>query len=133
MLPSSSSDTHFILDNHSASNVFCCTALGNATPGTFYTDRTESFPVKSLENTQAHSVAYDYDTNTIFPKPCPDFKYDTIIVAFKDVFNELKIKGYIPAFNVPDNQATVPIKTFLKTKGCKWKFVELSNQRVNAV
>ena len=77
------------------------------------------FPVTSLENMQAYFVAYDYDTNTIFAKPCPDFKDATIIAAFEEVFNELKAKSYEPKFNVTDNQATGPIKAFLKTQGCK--------------
>ena len=51
---------------------------------------------------------------------CQDFKDAIIIVAFKEVFNKLKAKGYAPIFNVKDNQATVPINTFLETGGCKW-------------
>ena len=125
-------DANIIIDTHSTSNVFCCAALGDATTGTFYTDMTGAFPVTSLENMQSYFVAYDYDTNTIFANPCPDFKDETIITAFKEVFNELKSKGYAPQFNVTDNQATVPIKAFLKTQECKWQFVEPSNHRVNA-
>ena len=41
-------------------------------------------------------------------------------------------KGYTPTFNVTDNQATTPIKAFLKKKNCQWQFVEPSNHRVNA-
>ena len=78
-------------------------------------DMTGAFPVTSLESTQAYVVAYEYDTNTAFPKPCPDFKDATIIAASKEVFNKLKAKGYEPTFNVTDNQATAPIKSFLRT------------------
>ena len=53
-------------DSHSASNVFCCAALGDATTGTFYTDMTGAFPVTSLESMQAFFVVYEYDTDTIF-------------------------------------------------------------------
>ena len=60
-------------------------------------------------------VSYDYDANTTFGKPCPDFKDNTITVVFKEVFNKLKAKGYAPRFNVTDNQATSPIKVFLNT------------------
>ena len=76
--------TNVILDNHSTSNVFCCTTLGDATTGTFYTNMTGSLSVTSLENMQASFVAYDYDTNKIFAKPCPDFKDDTIIAVFEE-------------------------------------------------
>ena len=74
------------------------------------------FPVTSLESMQAYFVAYNYDTNTIFAKPCPDFKVATIIAAFKKVFNKFKAKGYAPKFNVTDNQATAPIKAFPRTQ-----------------
>ena len=93
---------------------------------------TGSFPATSLENMHAYCIAYDYDTNTKFAEPCLDFKNDTIIAAFEEIFKELKAKGYTPKFNLTDNQAIAPIKEFLKTQGCKWKFVEPSNHRVNA-
>ena len=82
-----SPDTTIILDNHSASNVSCRVALGDATTGTFYTDMTKNFPVTLLENIQAYFVTYNDDTNTIFTKPSPDFKYNTIIAAFRDMFS----------------------------------------------
>eukprot|EP00804_Cyclotella_cryptica_P013523 CCRYP_017243-RA/>CCRYP_017243-RA protein AED:0.41 eAED:0.30 QI:0/0/0/1/1/1/5/0/1642 len=44
----------------------------------------------------------------------------------------LKTKGYKPTFNVTDNQATTPIKSYLNTEDCKWQFVEPHNHRVNA-
>ena len=91
-------NSNVIEGSHSASNVFCCAALGDTTAGIFYTDMTGSFQVTSLESMQGYFVAYDYDTNTIFAKPCPDFKDATIIAAFKEVFNEFKAKGYKPKF-----------------------------------
>ena len=53
-------------------------------------------------------------------------------MAFAQVFKELEESGYKPKFNVTDNQATKPMKEFLKTKDCKWQFVEPANHRVNA-
>ena len=79
---------------------------------------TGTLPVTSFESIQAYFVAYDYGTNTIFAKPCPDFKDAIIIAAFEELFNKLKAKGYEPKFNVKENQATAPIKAFLKTQGC---------------
>jgi hypothetical protein len=40
--------------------------------------------------------------------------------------------GHKPRLNVTDNQAVRSLKAFLKTKECKWQFVELHNHRVNA-
>ena len=64
-------------------------------------------------------MAYDYDTDMIFAIPTKNLKDETIITAFEQVFNELEEKGYNPKFNVTDNQATKPIKAFLKSKECK--------------
>ena len=113
--PTSIPNVQVIWDSHRASKVLCCDALGDAITGTFCMDITGAFPVTSLENMQAYFVVYDYDTNTIFTKPCPDFKDATITTAFKEVFNKLKGKSYAPRFNVTDNQATALIKAFLKT------------------
>ena len=67
-------NANIICNSHSASNVLCCAVLGDTTTGTFYTNMTSAFPVTSLENMQAYVVAYEYDTNLIFAKPCTDFK-----------------------------------------------------------
>lgn len=82
------------------------------TPNRQYTDMTDLFPVQSLEGEQVFFVAYDYDTGAIFALPTTDFKDNTIIQVFKQMFNELKDKGGTPKFNVTDNQATNPIKEF---------------------
>ena len=76
--PTNITNSNVIEDRHSASNAFCCAALGDATTGTIYTDMTGAFPVTSLESMHAYFGAYDYDTNTIVAKPCPDFKDATI-------------------------------------------------------
>ena len=113
-------------------NIFCCAALGDAKTGTFYTDMSGAFPTMSLEGMQYYFIAYDYDTNNIFAVPTKDLKDETIIAAFEGVFNDLKSRGYMPKFNVTDNQATGPIKEFLKAEDCEWQFVKPANHRVNA-
>ena len=130
--PSTDARPNVIENTENVCNVFCCAALGDATTGVFYTDMTGAFPVTSLENMQAYFVAYDYDTNNIFALPVPNFKDETVITAFEEIFNYLKDKGYTPTFNVTDNQATTPIKAFIKKEGCKWQFVEPNNHRINA-
>ena len=77
-------------------------------------------------------MAYDYDTNAIFAIPIKDLKDDTIITAFDEIFKDLTEKGYKPQFNVTDNQATTPLKEYLKKEDCAWQFVEPTNHRVNA-
>ena len=77
-------------------------------------------------------VAYDYDTNFIFAIPIANVKDATIVKAFDQLFTKLTEKGHKPAFNITDNQAVNPLKTYLKSKNCRWQFVEPTNHQVKA-
>ena len=86
----------------------------------------------SLEDMKAYFVTYNYATNNIFALPVPNFKKGTAITDFEEICNKLRDKEHTPTFYVTDNQATMPIKGFLKNKGCKWQFVEPTNHHINA-
>ena len=124
--------TYIPSDEPQVNNVFCFAALADKQRGTMYTDATGALPAMSIDGHQYYFVAYDYDTNYIFAIPIKDVTDDSIMAAFHSVFNELKEKGHKPTFNVTDNQATRPIKEYLKKENCKWQFVEPSNHRANA-
>jgi len=120
-------------DKHdSNNNVFCYAALADKQSGTLYTDATGALPVMSLDGYQYYFIAYDYDTNYIYAIPISDVQDDTIIKAFDEVFQDLKDRGYKPTLNITDNQATRPLKKYLKSEDCQWQFVEPHNHRVNA-
>ena len=112
--------------------MFCYAALADKHTGTMYTDATGALPVLSLDGNQYYFEAYAYDPNYIFAIPIRNVKDETIIEAFDQVFQDLKERGFKPSFNVTDNQATKPIKAYLKNENAKWQFVEPSNHRVNA-
>jgi hypothetical protein len=97
-----------------------------------YADATGALPVVTLEGHQYYFVAYAYDPNYKFAIPLRNVKDESILEAFDNVFQELKEKGLKSAFNVTDNQATRPIKEYLKKENAKWQFVEPHNHRVNA-
>eukprot|EP00804_Cyclotella_cryptica_P028204 CCRYP_011045-RA/>CCRYP_011045-RA protein AED:0.18 eAED:0.15 QI:0/0/0/1/1/1/2/0/1234 len=113
-------------------NVFCFAALADKHHGTMYTDATGALPAVKLEGNQYYLVAYAYDPNYIYAIPLRNLRDESIVTAFEHVFQDLKTKGYKPTFNVTDNQATTPIKTYLNTEDCTWQFVEPHNHRVNA-
>eukprot|EP00804_Cyclotella_cryptica_P015310 CCRYP_005417-RA/>CCRYP_005417-RA protein AED:0.07 eAED:0.07 QI:0/-1/0/1/-1/1/1/0/1190 len=113
-------------------NVFCFAALADKHHGTMYTDATGTLPAVTLEGNQYYLVAYAYDPNYIYAIPLRNLRDESIMTAFEHVFQDLKTKGYKPTFNVTDNQATTPIKTYSNTEDCKWQFVEPHNHRVNA-
>ncbi|KAL7523858.1 hypothetical protein ACHAWF_000698, partial [Thalassiosira exigua] len=118
--------------NTSASNIFCFVVLANKHTGTIYTNCTGHLPAVSFEGNSYFLIAYDYDNNYIFARPVKDVKDSTVVITYKTIFEELKEKGYKPAFHVTDNQATKPLKEFLRTEDCEWQFVEPNNHRVNA-
>ena len=107
-------------------------ALADNQQGTLYTYATRAFPEMSLNGKQYVFVAYDYDTNYIFALPIENVHDKTIIEAFDKVFTGLTEKGHKPTFNVTDNQAVTPLKKKLRSKNCRWQFVEPANHRVNA-
>ncbi|KAL7527646.1 hypothetical protein ACHAWF_006698 [Thalassiosira exigua] len=81
-------------------------------------------PAISTDGNQYFFVAYDYDNNYVFAHPIANMKDATIVAAFQTIFQELKDKVHKPVVNVTDNQATRPLKAFLKTEDCRWQFVE---------
>eukprot|EP00804_Cyclotella_cryptica_P006049 CCRYP_000271-RA/>CCRYP_000271-RA protein AED:0.21 eAED:0.21 QI:0/0/0/1/0/0/7/0/881 len=115
-----------------ACNVLCYAALADKHSGTMYTDATGALPAVTLEGNQYYFIAYAYDLNYIFALPISNLRDETILRAFDEVFQELKSKGFKPAFNVTDNQAATPTKKYLSTEQASWQFVEPSNHRVNA-
>jgi hypothetical protein len=76
-------------------------------------------------------VAYAYDPNYSFATPLRNLCDESIMKAFDNIFQDLTSKGYKPTFNITNNQATTPIKAYLKTEDCKWKFIEPNNHQVN--
>ena len=86
-------------------NIFCFAALADKQKGTLYTDTTGALPEISLNRHQYVFVAYDYDTNYIFAEPIANVTDASIVTTFNNMFTELTEKGFMPKFNVPDNQA----------------------------
>jgi hypothetical protein len=113
-------------------NIFCYAALANKQHSTLYTDCTGRLPARALDGQQLFFIAYDYDTNYIFALPLNSTSDSEILEAFKQVHKGLTTKGYKPVFNVMDNQAAAPIKTFMESQQGTTQFVEPNNHRVNA-
>ena len=115
-------------NNDSNSNVFCFAALANKQQGTLYTDAMGVVPAQLLDANQYFFVAYDYDNNYVFAEPIPNVQDKTIVDTFQRIFDILVEKGHRPLLNITNNQATAPLKAFLKSKQCKWQFVEQQSQ-----
>ena len=103
-------------DETQKNNILLYDALADKQAGTLYTDATGALSTMSLDGMQYFFIAYDYDANLIFAIPISNVKDSTIVEAFNKVFMKLKEKGDKPAFNVTNNQAINPLKTYLKKK-----------------
>eukprot|EP00804_Cyclotella_cryptica_P004967 CCRYP_014094-RA/>CCRYP_014094-RA protein AED:0.12 eAED:0.01 QI:0/0/0/1/1/1/2/0/1245 len=112
-----------------ACNVLCYAALADKHSGTMHTDATGALPAVSLEGNQYYFISYAYDLNYIFALPISNLRDESILKAFDEVFQELKSKGFKPAFNVTNNQAATPIKKYLSKDQTSWQFVEPNNHR----
>ena len=89
-------------------------------------------PVLSLDGHQYYVLAYDYDNNCIEAQRVSDLKFKTIVETMQKISDKMEENEHKPMLNVTDNQAARPLNAFLKTKQCKWQFVEPHNHRVYA-
>ena len=106
-------------DNASDSNIFCYIVLADKQQGTLYIDGTGVLPARSMDANQYYVIVYKYYTNYICTEPIPNVIDETIIQVFQRIFATLVDKGHQPLINITDNQATKPLRTFLKEKSCK--------------
>ena len=110
--------------------MFC--GVGRKRKGTVYTDTSGALPALSLDGHQYYIVAYHYNNNIIEVQEVSDLKDETIVETVQKIFDKMEENGHKPLLNVTDNQAVRPLEAFLKTKECKWQFVEPHNHRVYA-
>lgn len=112
--------------------IFVFAAVADKNKGMLYTDATWALPVMVLSSKQYYYVPYDYNSNYTNARAVKDLKDETIGTAFNGVFEEIEQKWHKPTLNITDNQAVTPLKQYMASKDCRWKFVEPSNHRVNA-
>eukprot|EP00804_Cyclotella_cryptica_P027253 CCRYP_014360-RA/>CCRYP_014360-RA protein AED:0.37 eAED:0.35 QI:0/0/0/1/0/0/3/0/403 len=87
--------------------------------------------IKSACNVFCYAALADKHQGTIYTDATGALP--AVTLEGNQYYFDLKTKGYKPTFNITNNQATTPIKAYLKIEDCKWQFVEPNNHRVNAV
>ena len=120
-------------EKDAACEIFCCAALANTIEGTLYTDLTGRFPVRSYKGNQHIFLAYVYDANAILVRAMKDRTTESMLEAFKSVYDYLIRKNYKPKLHVMDNECSKIIKTFIENdNNVTLQFVEPHEHRVNA-
>ena len=73
-----------------------------------------------------------YKLNTIFMLPMRSREDESMIGAFKAVYNKLEGLGHKPKLHILDNECSKCIQNFLEKKGTARHMVAPHNHRVNA-
>jgi hypothetical protein len=89
-------------------------------------------PLHVIQQEHLFFILYHYESNSILVAPITGLNDMTIFNNYKQQFELLLAKGFMPKFNVMDNQTTKDIKTFLIKIICKLQLVEPHNHRINS-
>eukprot|EP00956_Cyclotella_meneghiniana_P000517 scaffold565_cov22-Cyclotella_meneghiniana.AAC.2 len=100
--------------------------------GTLYTDQTGAFPVVLYKGNKLMFVAYEYRSNAIIAKPIRSNSDESLVAAFKEVYEYLSDKGFKPKLNVMDNQCSKAVQKYLTSQQTDIQLVNPDDHRVNA-
>eukprot|EP00957_Ditylum_brightwellii_P118052 9003157-Ditylum_brightwellii.AAC.1 len=81
---------------------------------TLYMDLTGKFPVTSQAGNKYVLVAYDYNSNAILAVSVPNQSNNSLTKAINHVYTYLTERGFKPALNVLDNEASTAVKCCIK-------------------
>ena len=99
---------------------------------TIYTDQTGKFNVRSIRGYQYILITYSYDANAILVRPLWTRKGIELLDAIKEIHTYLIQRGFQPKHQILDNEASLALKTYLKTKLDSFQFVPPHLHRRNA-
>ena len=94
--------------------IYCYAILGDNNDDTIYSDLTGRFPVESYDGKNYIFIAYVYKLNTIFMLPMKSREDESMIGAFKEVYNKLEGLGHKPKLHILDNERSKCIQNFLE-------------------
>ena len=113
-------------------NLFCYAALADAKSGVIYTDLPGRFPVASIRNMQYIFVCYAYEPNAILVRPMKNRENESMVAAYKDIYEYLTSKNFKPKLNVTDNECSKAVQSYIASQDVDWQLVEPNDHRVNA-
>ena len=87
-------------------NLVCYAALVYAKSGVIYTDLPGRIPVASIRNMQYIFVCYAYELNAILVRPMKNRENESMVAAYKDIYEYLTSKNFKPKLNVTDNECS---------------------------
>ena len=106
--------------------------IADNTDGTLYTDQTGAFPVVSYKGNKIIFVAYEYRSNAIIAKPIRSNSDESLVAAFKEIYEYLSDKGFKPKLNVMDNQCSKAVQKYIQSQNTDIQLVNPDDHRVNA-
>ena len=121
-----------LICNTISANVSCYAALADTITGTIYTDLSGRFPVQSVRNMQYIFVCYIYEANSILVKPMKSRSDESFVEAYREMYEELKAKGFKPTLNVTDNECSKEVQEYITSLNVHYLLVKPNKHRANA-
>ena len=121
-----------LICNTMAPNIFCYAALADTVTGTIYTDLPGRFPVQSVWNTQYICVCYVYEANAILVKPMKSRNDESFVGAYKEIYKDLKARGFKPTLNLTDNECSKAVQKYITSQNVNYHLVDPNNHWANA-
>ena len=112
-------------------NDVCYLLVENNPKNMGYIDLTGRFPSKSAKGNQYIIVAYHYDANAIYAHPIKNRESSTITTAWSTINTKFTIAGVKPNTYIIDNEASLQLKTAMKTEKISHQLVPPHNHRAN--
>jgi len=112
--------------------LFVGATIADQNDGTIYTDQTGNFPTTSYHGKQCQFVASEYRSNTILVRALRDQSEQSLMEAFRDIYEYLTERGFKPKLNVMDNQCSKAIEKYIRSTKATIQLVNPDDHRVNA-
>ena len=77
-------------------------------------------------------VCYVYEANAILVKPMKNRSDESFVEAYKEMYEDLKARGFKPTLNVTDNECSKAVQKYITSQNVNYQLVEPNNHRANA-
>ena len=106
--------------------------VDTAPQGKIYSDITGRFPTQSSQGNKYVYVLYDYDSNAIMVETLQSRAASEILKAFQKIHHRIAATGRKPHMHILDNEASDPIKNYMKSTNINYQLVPPHVHRRNA-
>ena len=96
--------------------MYCYSVTTDNDGDVLYSDLAGRFPVESYAGMNYFFIAYVYKCNYIIVRAMKGRNDEHMIATFREVYDEIKTKGYHPKIHVLDNECSRAVKKYTKSE-----------------